>query len=214
MIIGMEFNERGRRELRITPTTSMWTVEYRHTSHNWLGGNGVANTSAVEYIIRHHCEQATRTPRRSDNLPMCAKAGDRFPCPHRKVICSQQSLKKVANQRKCAMILGSDYTSYLEPVGQMSIFSPTVTHRRMWRTERIRGGYSLPPIASGTQPFVPIETACKERAVAVMEILKRCGWFGTANAWKVLPYRVDPEWQQAQQEKYAGRYRPCTFDQF
>ena len=32
--------------------------------------------------------------------------------------------------------------------------------------------------------------------------------------WKVLPYKADPAWQQAQQSKYAKRYRPCMFDQF
>ncbi|NLF76675.1 MAG: hypothetical protein GX573_13340 [Chloroflexi bacterium] len=129
-------------------------------------------------------------------------------CPHYPN-CPCRKPHATRNRRKLAVISTSYYERVLQPVGQMSLFEPRLTHRQVWK-HCASGEIVDAPL----RPFSPALTVCKEMAVATMEWLKRTqGW--KPLAWKIRPLdegrKAGETWAEEMAVKHAERYPPCTF---
>jgi hypothetical protein len=129
-------------------------------------------------------------------------------CPHYPHMPCRKP-RATRNRRNLAVISTSYYERVLQPVGQMSLFEPHVTHRQVWKhctTGEI--------IDTPLRPFRPALTVCKQMSVATMEWLKRDqGW--SPLAWKIRPLdrslKDGEAWADEMAAKHAERYPPCTF---
>ena len=115
---------------------------------------------------------------------------------------------KSANDREhLASLELTNYERRQEPIGQMSLFEPTKTHRGYWYNaksgERVEG--------DGERPYSIVDVVCKPFAVASMEYLKRRLGF-EALKWRILPMDDDMRWVNDQQVKHSGRFSACVFD--
>lgn len=112
------------------------------------------------------------------------------------------------NRRNLAVISTSYYERVLQPVGQMSLFEPNVTHRRVWKHCTTNEIADVP-----LRLFNPALTVCKQMAVATMEWLKRDqGW--SPLAWKIRPLdegKTGEAWADEMATRYEGKYQPCMF---
>lgn len=105
------------------------------------------------------------------------------------------------------MISTPYYERVLQPVGQMSLFEPHVTHRQMWR--HISSGEL---VDAPLRPFRPGPIICKQMAVATMEWLKRKqNWNPLARKIRPLDKGWGEEWAEQMAVRYAERYGPCAF---
>ncbi|HML21843.1 MAG TPA: hypothetical protein PKD09_09355 [Aggregatilinea sp.] len=129
--------------------------------------------------------------------------------------CGLWGPNKARQRRDLVDVQVSVYRDELQPVGQMSLFQPHVTHKRVYRNP-----YTNEVVESPTRPFSTQATVCKEMGVAAMEFLKHhpehfgMKPFLEADRWRLTPVKPDAKWREEQQERYAGKIKTCVFEQY
>jgi hypothetical protein len=228
MIIGIQFQEgRGRVEFTILPSydktcVPLWQIAAVYDPNDSSAvtpkptllitrGGPVSDASLTWFIQnKHNYAQKTAKIIRREAYQCQVDSRFTFPCPHREgpFMPPCKHLNRAEPRRMCASVKFSNFESALEPVGQMSLFKQNVTHKRVWTNP---SGHR---VEQALKPFWGTVTVCKERAIAAMELLKRYGDHPNVNEWEIRPIKDDPEWIAQQQERYAGRFRNCVFDEF
>jgi len=207
MHITVQLTPDGRRfEFELLPEGDLWFLN--PTGHSRVNRCNTAGLITAFDLVK---QTAGRTaPERERERRRC-RLDYPWLCPHDPWRpCQNPRLTR--NARALAVIATSNYEPVLQPVGQMTLFEPHVTHRRVWR-QRVSGQV----IDSGLRPFQPAGVVCKTMAVAAMEWLRhRQGW--DPLAWQIRPldkgHKAGEAWAARMAARYAGRYRPCTFDEF
>jgi hypothetical protein len=188
----------------------LWTaVRWQYTTGGTRFHSTVrCNVSGLVHLFQNFERLASTSPRQAANKqPHCAldfpwrcplRGADRFACVSRR-----------SKRKLLAMISFSNYESHLVSVGQLSLWRPSVTHKRIWvnnRTGKV--------VDQAERPYIPVVTVCREMAVAALEWYQRqAGWCGVL-AWRIKPLtnrKVDRVWLDAMAVKHAGRIRACTF---
>lgn len=103
-------------------------------------------------------------------------------------------------------LMYSLFAAELEPVGQMSLFEPHITQRRVW-VNAVTGER----VDSAERPFRHIHPACKARASAL--VLMHSTAKGAA--WRIVPIlkRKGAKWLLQEQQRMAGKVKPCVFEE-
>jgi len=204
MHITVQLTPDGRRfEFELLPDGDMWFLNPVGSSRIRRCNDAglVAAFELVKQTAEHTAKERERERRRCryDFPWQCPHYPD---CPCRKPHATQ-------NRRNLAVISTSYYESVLQPVGQMSLFEPRITHRSVWKHGTTGEVIDIP-----LRPFNPALTVCKQMAVATVEWLKRDqGW--KPLAWKIRPLdagrKAGEAWAVEMAIKHADRYPPCTF---
>jgi len=204
MKIGIQLTLDGRRfEFDLIPDDEMWRL-------NPVGRNPVnrcneAGLIAAFQLVRQTSERTAKE--RERELKRC-RWDLPWQCPHYPHMPCRKP-RATQNSRNLAVISTSYYERVLQPVGQMSLFEPSVTHHQVWK-HCASGEIVDTPL----RPFRPALTVCKQMAVATVEWLKRDqGW--KPLAWKIRPLdegrQAGEAWAEEMAAKHAERYPPCTF---
>ncbi|HMN12861.1 MAG: hypothetical protein GX573_01855 [Chloroflexi bacterium] len=203
MQISIQLTPDGRRfEFDLVPDGEMWRL-------NPVGRSPVnrcneAGLTAAFQLARQSAERTAKE--RERELKRC-RWDLPWQCPHYPHMPCRKP-RTTQNRRNLAVISTSHYESVLQPVGQMSLFEPGVTHRRVWKHCA-----SGEVIDAPLRPFSPALTVCKQMAVATMEWLKRDqGW--RPLAWKIRPMdqtKAGEAWADEMAGRYEGKYQPCMF---
>jgi len=204
MQITVQLTPDGRRfEFELLPDGDMWFLNPVGSSRIRRCNDAglVAAFELVKQTAEHTAKERERERRRCryDFPWQCPHYPD---CPCRKPHATQ-------NRRNLAVISTSYYESVLQPVGQMSLFEPRITHRSVWKHGTTGEVIDIP-----LRPFNPALTVCKQMAVATVEWLKRDqGW--KPLAWKIRPLdagrKAGEAWAEEMAIKHAERYPSCTF---
>ena len=102
----------------------------------------------------------------------------------------------------------NNWTESYEPIGQMSLFAPNITHRRVrrhWKT-----GEELPP----TSPPAAVSIFCRKMAIAFIKWLENDqGWH--VPQWRILPWgrgtNTFRDWSN--QQILHHKMKPCSFEE-
>jgi hypothetical protein len=204
MKISIQLTPDGRRfEFDLIPDDEMWCLN--PVGRSPANRCNEAGLIAAFQLARQTAERTAKE--RERELKRC-RWDLPWQCPHYPHMPCRKP-RTTQNRRNLAVISTSYYESVLQPVGQMSLFEPGVTHRRVWKHCA-----SGEVIDAPLRPFSPALTVCKQMAVATMEWLKRDqGW--TPLYWKILPLdrsaQAGGAWSEEMATKHAERYPPCTF---
>jgi len=207
MQIGIQLTPDGRRfEFDLVPDGDLWW--FNPVGYSQTRRCNEAGLIAALQIVRQTAELTAQERERERRRCFWD-----FPwlCPHYPH-CPCRKPYAARNRRDLAVISTSYYASVLQPVGQMSLFAPHITHRQVWQhcsTDEM--------IEAPLRPFRPAMTVCKQMAVATMEWLKRNqGW--QPLAWKIRPLdegrKTGEDWAEELAARYDGRYAPCMFHTF
>jgi hypothetical protein len=187
--------------LTLEEATGLWVLTTGKGSP--VHSNAAGLVTAFE-MLRNRAEtspeQAARERKR------CA-LGMPWQCPHPDFPCLRVRYRK--NWKHLARIGLSDYQSRFVPVGQMSLFEPNVTHRRVWKHVSTGAIREQPE-----QPISQVMVVCKQMAVATVEWLKRQqGWDPVV--WKIRPldahHKCGRQWTEMMATRYPDRLPACTF---
>ncbi|MEB2286606.1 MAG: hypothetical protein OZ934_00680 [Anaerolineae bacterium] len=202
MHITVQLTPDGRRfEFELLPDGDMWYLNPVGSSRT-RRCNDAGLIAAFELVK----QTAERTAKERERERRRCRFDFPWQCPHYPD-CPCRKPHATRNRRNLAVISTSYYERVLQPVGQMSLFEPHVTHRQMWRHITSNELVDAP-----LRPFRPGPIVCKQMAVATMEWLKRKqGW--SPLAWKIRPMDEGrgEEWAEQMAVRYAERYGPCTF---
>jgi hypothetical protein len=202
MRITVQLTPDGRRfEFELLPDGDLWHLNLVGSSQT-RRCNDAGLATAFDLIK----QTAERTARERERERRRCRLDFPWQCPHYPD-CPCRKPHATRNRRNLAVISTSSYESVLQPVGQMSLFAPHVTHRQMWK--HITSGEL---VDAPLRPFRPGAIVCKQMSVAAMEWLKRKqNW--TPLAWKICPLDEErgEEWAEQMALRYAERYGPCTF---
>ena len=203
MQIGIQLTPDGRRfEFDLVPDGEMWRL-------NPVGRSPVnrcneAGLIAAFQLVRQTADRTANE--RERELKRC-RWDLPWQCPHYPHMPCRKP-HATQNRRNLAVISTSYYERVLQPVGQMSLFEPNVTHRQIWKHCTTNEIVDVP-----LRPFNPALTVCKQMAVATMEWLKRDqGW--SPLAWKIRPLdetKAGEAWADEMAARYEGKYQPCMF---
>jgi hypothetical protein len=132
-------------------------------------------------------------------------ADTEVPCPYGKL---KACMIKTCRDKQ-VWLRFSPFRSELDPIGQMSLFAPAVTHRRVW--VHVTTGQR---IDQATRPFIDVHPACKVYCAKLILLHERVTPSEPGTQWRVAPVhkRGAAAWLQKQQDKYAGQIKSCVFD--
>jgi hypothetical protein len=199
MKIGIQLTPDGRRfDFDLIPDGDMWRLN--PVDRSPVNRCNDAGLIAAFQLARQSAERTAKE--RERELRRC-RWDLPWQCPHYPHMPCRKP-RATRNRRKLAVISTSYYERVLQPVGQMSLFEPHVTHRQVWKhcaTDDI--------VDAPLRPFRPALTVCKQMAVATMEWLKRDqGW--RPLAWQIRPLdrsrKRGEAWAEAMATKHADRY--------
>lgn len=209
MKVGIELRTGARYEFDMQPGGPFdWlvTLRDRHTYE--------INEATLDWLIRRQHERQTAEPEPRD---ACLQE---FPwrCPtYPYQPCALRGAYKAEQRRDCAVIQVSPFEPVLEPVGQMSLDKPHVTHRRRWRHLYIPNRV----VDRSERPFVAYERVCKRMAVPALLAIQAGvrHWERPHDdkrvKWRIVPLttrKADRAWLVEQQTKHAGRVPACVFE--
>jgi hypothetical protein len=204
MQIGIQLTLDGRRfEFDLVPDGDLWW--FNPVGHSQTRRCNEAGLIAALQIVR---QTAERTAQERERERRRCRLDFPWQCPYYPH-CPCRKPHVARNRCDLAVISTSYYEAVLQPVGQMSLFAPHITHRQVWQHCSTREIIEAP-----LRPFRPALTVCKQMAVATMEWLKRDqGW--APLYWKILPLdrsvKSGSAWSEDMATRHAERYPPCTF---
>lgn len=140
--------------------------------------------------------------------PLSTKRCERYPwvCPYLAQGVPMPCHRRQQNRRASELVVLAfvNWVVTREPVGQMSLFEPGITHKqvfRHWKTGRKMEPYPKPAF---------YEIVCKKMALAAIRWTEKTGWLNPPD-WRILPLKKeDLGWNQQMIERH--NLKPCWFD--